>query len=63
MRLLKCALRVGKGYPHSVKSKGLQETEIIQHARHTSNLLILVRHAVSPSLPWALGVEIMGERL
>ena len=59
MRLLKCALRVGKGYPHSVKSKGLQETEVIQHARHTT----CSSHAVSPSLQWALGVEIMGERL
>ena len=33
MRLLKCALRVGK-------SKGLQETEAIQHVRYAGNLLI-----------------------
>lgn len=53
MRLLKCALGVGKVYPSSVRCEGWQETETPWRARHTGELII---HAVWRR--WALGVEI-----
>lgn len=60
MNLLKCTFRVEEAYFHSVTFKGLQEAEIIQRARCTSQLIMAT---TDEGLRWALQGDIVERRL